>query len=67
MEDGSSEDGGGEGTGDERKVSVSVREQTQRFNKLASDSQLPSSDSRGSSKSNRSSRSEKVSSRMRGR
>ncbi|XP_063841021.1 uncharacterized protein LOC135089385 isoform X1 [Scylla paramamosain] len=59
MGDGNSEDGAGEGTGEERKTSVSVREQTQKFNKLASESQLPSSSSRASSKSNRSSRSDK--------
>lgn len=57
--DGSSEDGSVAGNGEERKVSVSVREQTQKFNKLASESQLPNASSRGSSKSNRSSRSDR--------
>ncbi|XP_069194795.1 uncharacterized protein sowah [Procambarus clarkii] len=63
--DAGSEDGGGDATdvgGDpceeERKVSVSVRETTQKFNRMASESQLLVS-SRASSKSNRSSRSDK--------
>ncbi|KAK8741181.1 hypothetical protein OTU49_002540, partial [Cherax quadricarinatus] len=50
--------GGGERSEEERKISVSVREATQKFNRLASESQLLSS-SRASSKSNRSSRSDK--------
>ncbi|XP_042230456.1 pollen-specific leucine-rich repeat extensin-like protein 2 [Homarus americanus] len=54
--------GGSSGSGDrpeeERKISVSVKEATQKFNRMASESQLLSS-SRASSKSNRSSRSDR--------
>ncbi|XP_070001557.1 ankyrin repeat domain-containing protein SOWAHA [Penaeus vannamei] len=56
VDNGSGGGGGGGGTAeDERKVSV--REATQRFNRMASESQLISS--RASSKSNRSSRSDR--------
>lgn len=54
--------GGGDGTTleAERKVSVSVKETTRKFDRMASECQLLSSSSRASSKSNRSSRSDKV-------